>query len=296
MTHDASGVQEERWQSGYPDKDREIYPAAPLRFVAFELTFPPVPSLQDETAKREIYARLRGTFPIPAATPASMGGFSLQLSPTGVAAPAPLRAGSFAGLATGLRMMNRDRTASATLNADSILVETSAYVRYEDFREMVRVALEALVAVEELPGVQRIGLRYIDEVRIPEVERPADWAPYVAPCLQGPVSLINADAKVTQGLVEYQLAEQRALILRYGATSGWSVDPNGPLRLKSAASGPYFLLDIDSFWSSLEDLVPEFSLDVALTLCNELHLPVRQVFEAAITDKLRNDVLRKDPV
>jgi len=82
--------------------------------------------------------------------------------------------------------------------------------------------------------------------------------------------------------------------LRYGATQGWSVDPNGPLRLKSADHGPYFLLDIDSYWTSPAELVPEFALDDALMLCNELHSPVREVFEAAITEKLRNDVLRKE--
>jgi len=290
MTQDASGSKEGQWRA-YPDDEHEIYPAAPLRFVAFELTFPPVPALTDEMAKREFYARLREPFPIPAAAPAGLGGFSLQLSPSVVGGSAPIRAGSFTG---GLRMMNRDRTASATLNADSVLVETSAYERYVGFRELVRMALEALQAVEEVPGMQRIGLRYIDELRIPGIKRPADWEPYVTPALRGPVTLIDADARVTQGLVEYRVGEHHTVTLRYGATQGWSVDPNGPLRLKSADHGPYFLLDIDSYWTSPAELVPEFALDDALMLCNELHSPVREVFEAAITEKLRNDVLRKE--
>src|SRR4051812_40057387 len=107
MTQDASGSKEHRWRA-YPGEEHEIYPSAPLRFVAFELTFPPVPALSGEMAKREFYARLRERFPIPAAPPATLGGFSLQLSPSGVAGPAPIRAGSFGGFTGGLRMMNRD--------------------------------------------------------------------------------------------------------------------------------------------------------------------------------------------
>lgn len=277
----------------YPSEDREIYPSAPLSFVAFELTFPPVLALQDEAVKREVFARLREILPIPAAAPLSVGGFSVQLSAAG-AQGAPMGPGAL-GSPPGLRMLNRDRTASVTITPQSLLVETSAYGRFERFRDdLISEALATLGQVEVVPGMQRIGLRYIDEIRIEGVEQPADWTPYIDGSLHGPIGLLESPARVTQGLVEYGVADQRQLVLRYGATTGWAVDPNGPLRLSTNDAGAFFLLDIDSFWSASPELLPEYSHETALHLCNELHKPIRQLFEASITDKLRNDVLRKE--
>jgi uncharacterized protein (TIGR04255 family) len=278
----------------YPHEGREIYPSAPLRFVASELIFPPVLALQDERMKREIYARLRGLFPVPAAGPPIMGGFGIQLSPGGAVSAAVPPPG-IPSPAAGLRVMNRDRTASATVTISSLLVETSAYVRYEEFRDLIRAALEAVAEVDEIPGMQRLGLRYVDEIRLAEIEHPRDWEPYFDSSLHGPIRLLDhANPQVTQGLVEYGIAPQRQLVLRYGATSGWAVDPNGPLRLKTNEDGPYFLLDIDSFWTAPPELLPEYTLESAVSLCNELHAPIRQLFEASITDKLR-DVFREEP-
>ena len=222
----------------------------------------------------------------------TLGGITFQLS-AGNALTAPNAPSPFAA-AAGLRMLNRDRTASVTLTAASLVVETSTYVQFEQYREIVRAALEALGAVDEIPGMQRVGLRYLDEIRIPGVERPSDWTPYVHDALHGPIGLLDATARVTQGLVEYEVGDNRQLVMRYGASSGWAVDPTGPVRVPESSDGPFFLLDIDSFWTAPQDLLPEYSLDAVISVCNELHAPVRTLFEASITDKLRDDVLRRE--
>jgi uncharacterized protein (TIGR04255 family) len=68
---------------------------------------------------------------------------------------------------------------------------------------------------------------------------------------------------------------------------------NAPLKRRSppSNSGPYFLVDIDSFWAA-GDAVPEFSVNRALEMIDQLHGPVRELFEAAITERLRTEVLR----
>ena len=57
------------------------------------------------------------------------------------------------------------------------------------------------------------------------------------------------------------------------------------------APGPFFLLDIDSFWQPSE-VSPTLELNSVLGELDELHMPVREMFESLITEKLRKEVLR----
>jgi uncharacterized protein (TIGR04255 family) len=50
---------------------------------------------------------------------------------------------------------------------------------------------------------------------------------------------------------------------------------------------------LDSFWTAPESEFPEFTVDTTIALVKELHEPLRNLFEASITDELRNKVLRK---
>ena len=81
-------------------------------------------------------------------------------------------------------------------------------------------------------------------------------------------------------------------MLRYGAWEGFAVDPGGDLKRSSATPGPFFLMDIDSFWIPIGG-VPEFDVKALLTICDELHTPVGRLFERLITDRLREEILRR---
>ena len=69
------------------------------------------------------------------------------------------------------------------------------------------------------------------------------------------------------------------------------MDPAGDLKRSTPAPGPYFLLDIDSFWTPSDD-VPVFDEDKIVSVCDDLHSPVRDMFEGLITERLRQEVLR----
>jgi len=56
--------------------------------------------------------------------------------------------------------------------------------------------------------------------------------------------------------------------------------------------GPYYLIDIDSAWQG-EAPVPPLDRWLLAKL-DELHAPIRHLFETAITEELRNEVLRKE--
>ena len=70
-----------------------------------------------------------------------------------------------------------------------------------------------------------------------------------------------------------------------------SVERVGP-RCPLSPPGPLFKLDIDSFWHAADE-VPEFGVDLILNQADALHEPVRYVFESLITDRFREEVLRR---
>ena len=121
------------------------------------------------------------------------------------------------------------------------------------------------------------------------------WSAYIDPSLTGVLGLIPGTPTQFVGLIETTIADQRSLVMRYGAQPrGRVVDPNGPLRIPhdDPDDQPLFFIDIDSYWTSPDDDLPGFDTSLILEICDALHAPTRQVFESSITEKLRRDILR----
>jgi uncharacterized protein (TIGR04255 family) len=265
-----------------PSKEREIYPNAPLQFVAFEMRMPYAPHLATLEGSTGFYDALRDLVPIirTAGNPGvevAAGPFSLSAS------------------AGPTRMLDRGRTLSVTISPTAVVVETSLYSQFDEFVKILERVVRAVGAAAEIAGVQRVGLRYIDEIRVDGVTRTADWEGYIAQSLLSAVHLDDRfEPSTIQSLVEFDLGGGQKTVMRFGALSGYIVDPAGPLRLKRTGDGPYFLIDLDSFWIGSEDELPEFTPESVLERCASLRDPVWTLFEASITEKLRNEVLRKE--
>jgi uncharacterized protein (TIGR04255 family) len=182
-----------------------------------------------------------------------------------------------------------------TVAPTALIVETTAYSHFEGFLEVVHRALEAADSAVSLAGIQRVGLRYIDEIRVKGVHAAIDWDGYINP---GLLWAIKLDPKLrlqrTESLAEFEMDGGYKTVMRFGAMSGRVVDPGGPLRLRRTGDGPFFLIDLDSFWLPTDEDIPEFSVQRVLETCMELRKPIRGLFEASITDRLRDEVLRKE--
>ena len=151
---------------------------------------------------------------------------------------------------------------------------------------MLDIVLQARLAIATPAGVERIGLRYIDEIRVPAENGGSApvWNQWVDASLLGPAH-IGADLglapAVNEGVFVFSGSSDHAVVLRYGAQSGYAVQSTPDLRRPLPPPGPLFKLDIDSFWQEL-----------ILRQADALHEPVRGVFESVITDRLREEVLR----
>jgi uncharacterized protein (TIGR04255 family) len=191
------------------------------------------------------------------------------------------------------RFMNREGTISISVRKEALVIEASDYPGWETFSEMAARALAARTEVAPVVGVERIGLRYIDEIRVPN-GAVTDWSEWVSPSLLNPPLPTEIDMPVSQwqGVAIYGVQPGNALVLRYGPRDGHAVDPSSDLRrTKQADGGHFFLMDIDSFWAP-DRTVPKYDADEVASICNKLHQPVRALFESLITDRLRDEVLR----
>ena len=190
------------------------------------------------------------------------------------------------------KYVSRDSTYAVSFKKESTVVETTYYDGWETFRNLATEALRVREAVTKVDGVERIGLRYINEIRVPE-ESSSDWSDWVSSSVLAPNGVdkdINLPISQWQGVGVYGSQPGQALVLRYGPRDGYAVEND--LKRSFPKAGPFMWIDMDSFWTPDEDGTPEFSLDSIVSISNQLHVPIRELFESLITDRLRNEVLR----
>lgn len=194
------------------------------------------------------------------------------------------------------RWTSRNKRTALSMRQDSLVIETTEYGSYDRMRELLELSLQARMAASIPAGIERIGLRYIDEIRVP-AENGGDtpsWDQWVDASLLGPVHIgseVSLSPAVNEGISVFSGSHDRALALRYGAQNDYAVQSTPDLRRPLPPPGPLFKMDIDSFWQ-VSDVVPEFDIKLILKQSDELHDPVRGVFESLITTRLREEVLR----
>ncbi|MFF7488686.1 TIGR04255 family protein [Streptomyces luteogriseus] len=260
---------------------REIYPNAPLALAVVELRHTVTAALS-EADQAALKGFLAEVFPLARPAP---GAVSMTVTPAGVTneqtPPSP-------------RYMTRDNTASVTFRPDAIAVETTRYVRRSALRELLRLAVNARQKVAPADGLTRVGVRYVNEVRA-DIEGPADWSQWIIPDLTNIASLeagANGHARSWQGMVVFG-DQQQGVVLRHGNLEGYAVNPSGDLRRPTPNPGPFYLIDLDSFWTP-EGETPTLDWSNIESRYDAAALNAHGLFEQLITDKYRREVLRRD--
>lgn len=65
------------------------------------------------------------------------------------------------------KLVGRDRRTAITFRSDAMTVEVTDYPGWERFRTIIHAMVAARQDVAAVDGCTRIGLRYINEVRVP---------------------------------------------------------------------------------------------------------------------------------
>jgi uncharacterized protein (TIGR04255 family) len=257
--------------------DHKVYNHPPIAMVAVEVRHSGLDPVSAEGFST-IRQRLRKSWPLQVAAQDVTVDF-------GSSGPSPI-------ITEYQRFTTRDRRSAIAIRPGSTTVETVDYKGWDDLRLALQTALKVRAEVSEPSGYERVGLRYIDEVRVPEPEEPIDWSLWMHSALLAADPPEGVDLPLTewQGLTKFGPSDGHTIVLRYGPRNGYAVEPNGPLKRATTPTGPFFLLDFDSFWEN-PDVVPEFAPAELLDRCDRLHAPVRAMFEGLITDRLRKEVL-----
>jgi uncharacterized protein (TIGR04255 family) len=273
--------------------DDEVYPTPPVAapvaapvvaLVTMEIRHPATDSLTESTG-RELKHLLADNLPIERQGQDMSWG---MVAPG--AAPTPT-AERF------VRYVNRDNTLAASMKSQAIVIESTNYTSFEALRDIAMRVVDARAQVSSLVGVERIGLRYVLEVRVPVgVDGRVEWSNWIAEPLLGPQRLAPAGLFLTewQGAAVYREPQPgRSLIVRYGPGFGQALDANYHLRrVIQVQAGPYFLMDIDSFWTP-SGSIPEYDRDELLSTYQALYTPARSVFQEMLTGRMKDDLLRQ---
>jgi uncharacterized protein (TIGR04255 family) len=175
------------------------------------------------------------------------------------------------------RLTNLQRSWSLLVGADSLSLETTAYTVWTEFAERFAEAIAALEAVVRIRVRERIGLRYVNEIR-DGVNAVADWRSKISPAFLGILSDPAFDAAhLAHSLSEARFEEPAAtVIVRYGPVH----------QAAAGVQAPFFLLDIDC---SNETPVSFDSAEV-MSLFGTFNDSIWRIFRRALTDSFYEEL------
>ncbi|WP_396217025.1 TIGR04255 family protein [Gemmatimonas sp.] len=184
-----------------------------------------------------------------------------------------------------------DKTIGVMLTEEALVLQTTAYKTSEPFRNRLRSVLRALEEVAGVEFVQRIGLRYIDLVRISPGERFGEYVhagllgfPWrEAPELQARGIGLRTEAisKTAHGIMAV-----RSSVLPPGQMLPGDLLPavlRYPTAITEGQAGvPGLILDFDHF-VQFDEVTFRFESEGIVDVVNKLHGGLRTAFEAACT-------------
>lgn len=139
------------------------------------------------------------------------------------------------------------------------------YPTWQGFKPIIEKAWKVLLEIVEVRGLERISLRYINEIKIPEqsfeLKEYFEFYPYIGKGLpQNLASFIVGAEFIYEG-----------------------EDDRCRLQLTPATGRDALILDIDYFLTNLQNVSSESVMD----WIEKAHGRVEEIFEGCITDKLR---------
>lgn len=172
----------------------------------------------------------------------------------------------------GWKLSSVDGDWTVTLLPEAFSIETSAYAGWPDFRKRLADLVSAVASTFGPALEQRLGLRYVDEIRHPEVTGVSGWKGWIRDELLGPLadSAFAPAIRVAQQIIEFDAGGGYRVTLRHGTSQAQGDDEW------------IYLLDHDCFRQAGR------SFDEAgiLTSADDLHRVALQVFQSAVTDRL----------
>jgi uncharacterized protein (TIGR04255 family) len=246
---------------------RRIYENNPLKLVICQVRFPVAIRFEQadfvgafQESVRERFPRVRQEQQV-AVTVAIAGG-----------APAP------PSFAPSWRFQTNDGATSALLARDALTLETTNYSRFEEFVPLVQLLLDALLGVE-ISFRERLGLRYVNEMRHPDAHTASAWTGLINPAMLGTIGGELLGDDVIHALENIRLREEDGIvIINHGFVGADALPSSGD---------PFYQLDIDFG----DERPVELDRDGTLSQVTSFHDRISNLFETSITDAMRDHLV-----
>jgi uncharacterized protein (TIGR04255 family) len=259
----------------YPN--REIFAEAPLALVTAEIRFTDAARLRQQQTKDEVAIALEELFPF--AEPLQQADFNL--TPT---APPQIQQ------RIGVVLKNATSTETLTIMSESLTYETTTYTNFDDLLDAVTTACDALIAAKVRPAMRRVGLRYINEARVPEaITDIRQWSKWIDHRLIGQLAVGPDDVPATmaQSVSTFDLGGGKGLNFRYAALDQGPIVVPQFLKRPPIESGPFFVLDFDGFHDFTAGQAISLSSAIVREDLSAVHIPCGTAFQRSLTDEAR---------
>jgi uncharacterized protein (TIGR04255 family) len=245
------------------------YQSNHLTKVVLRLDFDPLAILSQivkNDVKPEFSARIAETFPIVVSQPTV--NVSFNIGPTGAGVNQQI---------TGMQWQHRkiqNGTCVAVLAPNFLALEYGKkdYDHFPPFRGEAEIILEVFQALYRVPTFNRIGLRYINEIVLPE-GNPLDWNGLLSPDIITAVkACMPNDVDMVRSMHQLQVrANECTMLFNYGLHN-----PDFPNTLARRA----FVLDYDGTQTGVAS-------NDALHVIDSLNEFCEKMFESSIEEQFR---------
>ena len=220
--------------------NREVFPNSPLALVVAEVRFTDSPRLRQQETLDAVAIALEERFPFNRSVPGFnvIGGFG----PGAVVPQVEQR--------HQVVLTNAASTESITITPSSFTYETTEYREFDELCIGVTATCEALIGANVRPALVRVGLRYIDEIRVPEpITDVRAWGKWVDSSIVGALTVGPEDVPVrsAQGIVTFDLGEGNGLNFQYAALNQLPIVQPVFLKRQRFEPSHFFVLDFDGF-------------------------------------------------
>jgi uncharacterized protein (TIGR04255 family) len=249
------------------EPDRIVFERPPVVLTIFQVRFSNLSEITEQSYIESFKRSVQKEYPI----------FS-PLKQTGVQFDA--LSGQALPLETNhWRFADEKENWAVVLAADFLALETRRYEHFEDFLSRLRFVLDALVKhIRPKVGI-RLGLRYVNEIRLGT----ESLSSVVRQELLGPLSVSGFEEYTAQSFQDITLgfSEDQAIQIRHGLFPDGSAVPPRPKELPP--TGPFYLLDFDAYRTFSGPARLKMDTDIIHNYVKEYHDDIEKLFRWSIT-------------
>jgi uncharacterized protein (TIGR04255 family) len=181
-----------------------VFDRAPLQVVLCQIKFPPIYSLLSEAGIAGFQEAIRNLYPKTNKSVDAQVQMSDQQMSVMQSAPT-------------FQFQSEDGAWTVSLSADFVALETPSYSHFGDFNARLTSILAALSRTVRPAATTRIGLRKVNRLLHPEVDRPSAWEGLLKPELLGLVAARDLPTPVQFAYAEIRFQdEDNVMVVRHG--------------------------------------------------------------------------------